>query len=473
MTAQMTDKMDLVLDAVHYATYCGMISLDKEGHVAPPSFALFPSPIPRSERDFVASIQKDVSRLIDRSSRDRDFLHGSLRNAAVSDEFTRELLKISEKTWESSQKKPVLELLRSDYLLDSTDRGRATRARQIEVNVIASSCSNFSEKLPHLHRFTLSRRDGKKPFDFRETLPDNHANDGFIDALALSWKAYNSSSSIIITVMNRNERNIYELLSIRYGLLKRHGIENRLICFDDMIEGGPMEAKLHSDDQALLIDGQEVAVVFFRSCYGVEHYPTEKHWKARLLLETSKSIQCPSVAQQLAGTKKIQQELSKPGILEKFIEDPAAVRRMRATFCAMYSIDRNAEGDAAAQLGVQNPEQYVLKPQREGGGHNIYGIDVKTFLEKHWEDDERSAYIMMERVRPSFADNYFVRQGQITRLQPTQLINELGIYGAYVRKGEEELLNEAVGHVLRSKPFDSDEGGLFAGYGCLDSPLFT
>ena len=79
MTAQMTDKMDLVLDAVHYATYCGMISLDKEGHVAPPSFALFPSPIPRSERDFVASIQKDVSRLIDRSSRDRDFLHGSLR----------------------------------------------------------------------------------------------------------------------------------------------------------------------------------------------------------------------------------------------------------------------------------------------------------------------------------------------------------------------------------------------------------
>lgn len=67
-------------------------------------------------------------------------------------------------------------------------------------------------------------------------------------------------------------------------------------------------------------------------------------------------------------------------------------------------------------------------------GHNIYGIDVKTFLEKHWEDDERSAYIMMERVRPSFTDNnYLVRQGQITRLQHTQLINELGIYGAYVR----------------------------------------
>lgn len=29
-------------------------------------------------------------------------------------------------------------------------------------------------------------------------------------------------------------------------------------------------------------------------------------------------------------------------------------------------------------MAIQNPEKYVLKPQREGGGNNVYGKEVSS-----------------------------------------------------------------------------------------------
>lgn len=48
-----------------------------------------------------------------------------------------------------------------------------------------------------------------------------------------------------------------------------------------------------------------VAVVYYRSGYEVEAYPTEKEWDIRLLIECSCAIKCPSVQYHLAGTKKV------------------------------------------------------------------------------------------------------------------------------------------------------------------------
>ena len=41
-------------------------------------------------------------------------------------------------------------------------------------------------------------------------------------------------------------------------------------------------------------------------------------WEARLLIERSLAVKCPDIATQLAGTKKVQQEVARPGVLEKF-----------------------------------------------------------------------------------------------------------------------------------------------------------
>jgi glutathione synthase len=41
----------------------------------------------------------------------------------------------------------------------------------------------------------------------------------------------------------------------------------------------------------------------------------------------------------LAGTKKVQQTLATPGILEKFLTDPAKIDAVKEIFTGLYSLD--------------------------------------------------------------------------------------------------------------------------------------
>lgn len=83
----------------------------------------------------------------------------------------------------------------------------------------------------------------------------------------------------------------------------------------------------------------EVAIVYLRCGYKPSDYESDDIWKARSMMESSKAIVCPTSAYQLAGTKKIQQVLAAPGMVERFIDDPAAVKRIRATFAEQYSLN--------------------------------------------------------------------------------------------------------------------------------------
>lgn len=41
---------------------------------------------------------------------------------------------------------------------------------------------------------------------------------------------------------------------------------------------------------------------------------------------------------------------------------------LRSSFTGLYPLDGTPEGEAAAKRAIENPEGYVMKPQREGGG---------------------------------------------------------------------------------------------------------
>lgn len=36
-------------------------------------------------------------------------------------------------------------------------------------------------------------------------------------------------------------------------------------------------------------------------------------------------VKCPNIAYHLTGTKKVQQDLARPGVLERFLSDPVSV----------------------------------------------------------------------------------------------------------------------------------------------------
>lgn len=58
---------------------------------------------------------------------------------------------------------------------------------------------------------------------------------------------------------------------------------------------------------------------------------TADSW-CREMLESSRAAQCPSVAYQLAGAKKVQQDLARPGVVERSVDGPHEASLIRACF---------------------------------------------------------------------------------------------------------------------------------------------
>ena len=80
---------------------------------------------------------------------------------------------------------------------------------------------------------------------------------------------------------------------------------------------------------------------------------SRQSWATRLLMERSRAIKCPDIATHLAGTKKVQQVLARPGVLERFFpEQPQVVQQIRATFAGLYTLDQVRRGGGIQQKGL-------------------------------------------------------------------------------------------------------------------------
>ena len=127
------------------------------------------------------------------------------------------------------------------------------------------------------------------------------------------------------------------------------------------------------------------------------------------------------------------------------------------------------------RAALAEPDKYVLKPQREGGGNNLYGDDLKRALETLSPQD-RAAFILMDRINPPMKTATLVRDGEPV---VGDCVCELGVYGTILARPADgggapvELHNEVVGHLLRQKLLGVDEGGVAAGFAVLSSPALV
>lgn len=227
----------------------------------------------------------------------------------------------------------------------------------------------------------------------------------------------------------------------------------------------------------------EISTVYFRTGYTPEDYATQADFDTRLLLERSDAIKCPTIQLQLAGGKKVQQVLTKPGVLESFLLDrtrwggpeftEADVALLRDSWMGMWGLDEDGDGGVAKARSAS--EKLVLKPQREGGGNNVYRSSIPGFLDT-LPIAEREAWIAMELIEtPKGVSNYLVRAGSGPRgVVRAETISELGIFGwALFGPGAEKIKHEEAGWLVRTKGKDSDEGGVAVGFSVLDSLLLV
>lgn len=88
---------------------------------------------------------------------------------------------------------------------------------------------------------------------------------------------------------------------------------------------------------------------------------------------------------------------------------------------------QNEEGDKAYNLALQLPDNYVLKPQREGGGNNVYGEDIPPFIKSLGK--ERQAYILMGLISPRPTQNYLISKAAGNLPVLSSIVSEFGVYG--------------------------------------------
>ncbi|XP_078367760.1 glutathione synthetase-like isoform X2 [Oculina patagonica] len=444
----------------------GMIYKSQNGNLQHRPFTLLPTPFPKKLFTAAREVQTDFNLLVHKASQDFEFIKEALLSTVAADSFTAKLFVIYEKAWKRGTAQPIsLGIFRSDYLIDTTgashnhveEEDADLCIKQVELNTISISAITSSSRTTNLHRHLLSLigQESKSP-------PPNPALDEVADGLIRAWELYGSESAVIMFIVRPDEVNVYVQRVLEYHIkYKNSAVKVIRRSLTDIFNNSEM-----GDEKSLFVNGLEVAVAYFRAGYTPTDYPTENEWTARFTIELSRCIKCPTVAHQLMGTKKMQQVFAEPRVLERFIPNKESVDRVRRTFTGLYSLDPGPVGDRNVTLCLKKVEKFVLKPQREGGGNLIYGEDIRRTLLSNPEN--RAQYILMDRIQPaSINKNIIVRQES---MRPVESISELGVFGIFISRGDEILVNKEGGYLVRSRPWNMLEVISLHGEGAYGSP---
>jgi glutathione synthase len=340
---------------------------------------------------------------------------------------------------------------------------------------------------------------------FYKGVPENPALLGLPKAIFMAHKRYvqrfispisseqseSLAQPVVLFIVQEGETNTVDQRLLEFYLFKNHDLSVIRMSLTKAFT----QLTFNSVTGALYVKEEdhdrEVSIVYFRAGYAPTDYPDGldgKEWKAREILERSRATKCPCLGYHLAGTKKVQQAVARPGVLERFfnMNDPIEldmVRRMRKSFAGLYSL-----GDDATSVDLKVVQDiillgqegsYVLKPQREGGGYNYYGQVLAKKLKDHVQvsedgslvlDSSLAEFILMERLFPPSQNAILIRGGLVEGIGKT--ISELGCFGSIVvsSDGSEIIHNEYSGFLLRTKFSGVDEGGVASGFATLSSP---
>lgn len=468
---------DLIINTQQWALSNGLVMYPPnfelfQVNVAP--ITLFPTPILKSSFEQAIKVQTLYNELyINLITKRKEWLIDILKNLAEFDpDFSGKLFDIYQKSIADGVLQPLsLGIFRSDYMVDSS----AQQIKQIEFNTVSVSFGGLSTKIGQLQSFLNSSGFYDDKYNFKyygnDELPISTSVSDIAQGLADGNFYYNgeveNTDTIVLFVVQPNERNCFDQRIIEYELLRKHGIRSFRVTLEDVDEvitnnNGKLYVKSTMD---------EISVVYYRSGYGPGDYDSDpqKTWNARLFLEKSHAIKCPSILTQLSGSKKIQQLLTDETVIKQILPNIAndELQSLLSTFVRILPFDDTQQGQEAAKLAFQEPEKFVLKPQREGGGNNIYKLDIPEFLNKISKKDW-GAYILMELINPQTFQNKILRNGQVYH---ENIVSELGVFGTIVFDEQTGAIkcNKNAGWLLRSKFETSDEGGVAAGFGCVDN----
>lgn len=484
--------------------------------------SLLPNAFPRKSFEHAQSLAPLFNILVDRISLNNEFLENTLGDVASVDPFTGKLLEMYIQIYHDeggasigkfAREADRLGILRSDYMLNCLEEAGEYELKQVELNTIASSFAGLSTKVANMHRYLL-QRFGEDPAVkqwinsnaeiVRGTTNNNDDDNGAVGvpknpalqnlpkAIQIAHERYKQRRHGTIT------KDLAVLFVVQEG--ETNTIDQRFLEFElwNTYETNVVRMSLQEINSNLVLDEEtgtlsdentntEFSVVYFRAGYAPTDYPTDGCWDARFKLERSCATKCPNLGYHLAGTKKVQQTLARPGSVEMFLsQEGGEADKLRSGFAGLFSLsskDMVKEDYDTVKLILNDgkEDQYVLKPQREGGGYNYYGDDLAKKLKENvtlqqGKDEECSIskklaeFILMQRLFPPKQQAALMRSGVLEGQGDS--ISEFGCFGCILSSGDGDEIfhNEYAGFLLRTKFSDVNEGGVASGFATLSSP---
>ncbi|GKY99336.1 hypothetical protein MPSEU_000888600 [Mayamaea pseudoterrestris] len=470
--------------------------------------SLLPNAFPAKAFQDAVDLAPAFNVLVDRISRDHKFLSDTLQNVVQADEFTGKLLEFymdiyvhgDESKFQFARNADRLGIHRSDYMLHADKGSNVPGIKQIELNTIASSFASLACQVASLHTFLLNRFDsdevkavlqanaavvvGQDNVIADGAVPKNQALEKIANAIHATMERYRERHAptqplVVLFVVQPGETNTVDQRMLEFQLWQQHALPVVRLGLAEI----DRECRVDEANGALYYQDKEVGLVYYRAGYTPYDYPTDVEWQARFMLEATRATKSPCLGYHLAGTKKVQQQLARPGVLETFFPDELeTVSKLRKVFAGLYSLGDDvttSDLDAVADALNGNHEMYVLKPQREGGGYNFYGEGLRQKLSDNVQgggandkltiSNKLAEFILMERLFPPQQEAILLRGGRVEGTGDS--ISELGCYGTVLASPRGEVLNnEYAGFLLRTKFSNVNEGGVASGFATLSSP---
>lgn len=228
---------------------------------------------------------------------------------------------------------------------------------------------------------------------------------------------------VIVMVVQPNEHNFGDQTPVEVELLNKYNIVLKRLTLVDLyahtkliVKEATFQGQSFCYKELLYTNGSIehiVSVVYYRAGYTPTDYPTNCEWEARLRIEESFAIKCPNISYHLAGCKKIQQVIAQDKTLltSRFGCSEIESKALHDSFAGLWSLETASESDKnvclnedesiehLTKLVQEYPSDYVLKPQREGGGNNVYNEEIYNTIKKS-TPAELNSYILMERIKP-------------------------------------------------------------------------
>ncbi|XP_063723214.1 uncharacterized protein LOC134851175 [Symsagittifera roscoffensis] len=438
-----------------------------------------------------------------------------LEKTVQSDSFIKRLLDIHTKSLASRmfEKKLYFSIIRSDYFVDKDSQDW----KLVEINTIAIAMALYADVLEQLHREKRAFRNeisnrSQKLVDcisiiHQRFLTDarlsEKSNDQIQTPEKSHWLFYNhlGEKSDLAKIFDSNSGsngfvNDSKVRVSRPGVLviadtqevQPMEIVYRLsqtgmfpVVVSSLEDISHSEFRLTEEGRLHLTTRDKsfsdlISCVYFRLGYSPDHYVNERCWEFVEMAELSLAVLVPSVGLHLAGTKRVQCALYENNfqLLHQLMGESSDVEAFRSTFVDQFVLDEeNVKKVLAA------PERYVIKPQREGGGNNLFGDEIVQQFANKPNRSDLSTYVAMELITPAIITNYAGRASDGSILVMPEAAAEVGICSIFLfdpmaRECDRVIRQEISGFGCKVKHACSNEGGISSDCGfasiteCID-----